>query len=136
MSRGAGGGTRCRVPPPDPFFPEDRGRFWRPAYGDWNQFILLGPKPSELVLQTGRVSARAGTDGVLGALAESMRGEETQATPSVRRWDAGGKRGYCRYAQKVGIRDSGTKWANGCGNPPERSRAERGEGMAAERNCP
>ena len=23
-SRGAGGGTRCRVPPPDPFFPEDR----------------------------------------------------------------------------------------------------------------
>ena len=63
MPRRAGGGTRCRVPPPDPFFPEDRGWFWCPACGDWNQFILPGPEPSELVLQTGRVPARAGGRG-------------------------------------------------------------------------
>ena len=48
-SRGAGGGTRCRVPPPDPFFPEDRASFCCPPSGYWNQFSLSerpdGPFP-------------------------------------------------------------------------------------------
>ena len=46
MSRGAGRGT-LRVPLPDFSLPEEREWFWRPAYGDWNQFILLGPESFE-----------------------------------------------------------------------------------------
>ena len=85
MSRAAGEGTRCRVPSPDPIFPEDRGWLWCPAYRDWNGFILLGPELFELVLQTGWVPACAVTDGVLGFLSGGQRGEEALRVAGTRR---------------------------------------------------
>ena len=59
MSRPAGGGTRCRVPPPDPLFPEDRGSSFARFSGIGISLFLWGRNPLNLVLQTGRVSARA-----------------------------------------------------------------------------
>ena len=61
-SRGAGGETLTGFPSRPPL-PGGSWLFYRPACGDWNQFILLGPEPFELVLQTGRVPARAGGRG-------------------------------------------------------------------------
>ena len=73
--RGELGKEPSRVPSPDPIFPEGSGYFYWLVDGCWNEFILLGPKPSELVLQTGRVSAHSVTDGKQAVLAVCWMGE-------------------------------------------------------------